>query len=217
LPLMSYIFPLMSLYRGNGYNLTVAIDMLLMAEVSRFEVSLDVLVSRFNYFEPLVRTIEYVGNNAASGGAIYLNNFIGLVPRVVWPDKPLISNDSQMLAHQLALVNAADNKTSVGLRAMGEAFYELSWFGIVIANIQAFLFVIIQRSTYWPGNIVLMTIYIYLILYILQRDAYFAVIPGLALQMIGFIVFFGVIALFLRRVQVNSRPCKVRPVFSEYS
>lgn len=197
-PLIFYMFPLMSLYRGHGYDLNKAIDMVLIAELGSFEVGLDVLVSRFNYFEPLVRAIEYVEYNAAAGGSVYLNNFIGLVPRAVWPNKPSISNDSQMLAHHLGLVESDDTTTSVGLRAMGEAYYELSWLGVMIANIQAFLFVIIHKNTYWPGNVVLMTMYTYLILYILQRDAYFAVVPGLVLQIVGFVLFFGVIVLTLR-------------------
>lgn len=208
LPMVFYIFPLLSFYRGYGYDFETAMSMFRMMEEDRFEVALDVIITRFNYFAALVRAIEHVEYNGAAGGMVYWNNLFGLIPRMIWESKPLISNDSQLLAHELGLVSSVDNNTSVGLRVIGESFYELAWLGVLVACFQALLFVIIQKNTYCPGSRVAMTIYTYMILYILQRDGYFAVIPGLALQMIGIIIFFGAMAIFLaasttRRVRMK--------------
>jgi len=198
LPVFFLIFPFLSLYLGKNHSFTYAWEKLNIQDFSFMSNFFDILVTRLNYFEPLVRVIDYVYEHKSNGGEIYLNNLIGLVPRFIWPEKPLIGNNGVELGHKLEMLTINDNFTSIGLQGIGEAFYELAWLGIVIGVFLALLFWLIQRLFYVPSNPVSMSIYIYLILYIVQRDAYFALIPGLVLQLIGIVIFFGTLSFLSR-------------------
>ncbi len=191
LPSLFMIFPLLGYYRNFGFSFSEAFYQLESAGQTAQSVMNDVLITRLNYNETYVRVFNAVQSFGPSGGSIYLNNIVGLIPRIIWPDKPLIYNDSRVLGHIFGLVTANDETTSIGLQVVGEAFYEFGWLGLWVAVFQAFIFTLIHKNFFVPHNRVSMTIYIFSSLYILQRDGYFSVIPGLAWLSLSFLMFFG--------------------------
>ena len=122
-PLVFFVFPFLGLYRLNSHNFALALYLFERMEVKPTEIMLDVLVTRLNYLEPLARVINLVTWEGPSGGSVYWNNIIGLVPRLIWPGKPVFGNDSQLLGHQLGLVTLNDESTSIGLQVVGESFF----------------------------------------------------------------------------------------------
>lgn len=199
IPSLFLLFPLLSYYRGNKYSFTEASYLLDASTASARDVLAEVIVTRLNYLEPIARAVNYVESGGAAGGAVYWNNIIGVIPRLIWPDKPEVSNESRELGHQLDLVTRDDTATSIGLQVVGEAFYEYGWLGLCVAVFQALIFVLIHKNFFLPGNPAAMTVYIYSAFYILQRDGYFAVVPGLIWLAIGFFFFFLAFQLLLPR------------------
>lgn len=198
MPLVFYIFPLLGFYRISNHNFAEANYLVQQMEITPSQIMVDVFVTRLNYLEPLARVIDFVARDGPAGGSVYWNNIIGVVPRLIWPGKPEISNDSQFLGHQLGLVTLNDESTSIGLQVVGESFFEYGWIGLWVAVFQALIFAFGQRIFYRPGNPAAMGAYTMFCIYILQRDGYFAVVPGLIYLLIGFFFFFGVFGLLLR-------------------
>jgi hypothetical protein len=195
------LFPLLAYYRGNNFDIVEARYLFERSGVGVWDVVKDVIVTRLNYNEPLARVVDYADFHGPAGGQVYWNNLIGIVPRLIWPGKPQIENDSKELGHQLGLVALNDTETSIGLQVVGEAFYEFGWLGLWVAAFQALIFTMIHKNFFRPGNPAAMTVYTILVFYILQRDGYFAVVPGLIWQMIGFTFFFFGLSLFMRRAR----------------
>ncbi len=198
-PSIFVLFPLLGFYRLNGYNFAEARQSVKMTGTTTSENLLDVIVTRLNYQEAIARAVNYVELNGPQGGAIYWNNVIGLVPRLIWPDKPEITNDSRELGHLLELVTLNDESTSIGLQVVGESFYEYGWLGLWVAVFQALIFAIIHKNFFRPGLPAAITVYTYACFFILQRDGYFAVVPGLIWLSIGIAFFFAVLASLLSR------------------
>ena len=201
LPSVFIIFPFLGYYRNSGHSFSEAIFYLRSAGLDTWDIVVDVILTRLNYSETYVRVFDAVERAGPSGGAVYWNNIIGVIPRVIWPSKPQIANNSKALGHELGLVSIDDTNTSIGLQVVGEAYYEYGWIGLWVAAFQALIFVLIHKNLYYPGNRVAMTIYTMLCFYILQRDGYFAVVPGLIWQVISFSIFFGLIAFLLPRAK----------------
>ena len=179
LPSIFVIFPFISFFRGSGYDLLFAVSKMSEIGLTQAEIVFDVLVTRLNYLEPIAQVIRYTTEVGFGGGAIYWNNLIGVIPRILWLSKPNISNDSQELAVQLGMVGAHDYSTSIGLQPIGEAFYELGWLGLMVAVAQGFAFAAGHKHFYKINNPVALAVYTTFGLYLLQRDGYFAVVPGL--------------------------------------
>jgi hypothetical protein len=201
LPSVFIIFPLLGYYRNSGHNFSEAIYYLRSAGLDTWDIVVNVILTRLNYSETYVRVFDAVERAGPSGGAVYWNNIIGVIPRAIWPSKPQIDNNSKALGHELGLVSIDDTNTSIGLRVVGEAYYEYGWIGLWVAAFQALIFFLIHKNLFYPGNRVAMTVYTMLCFYILQRDGYFAVVPGLIWQVISFSIFFGLIAFLLPRAK----------------
>lgn len=204
LPTIFVVFPFLGYYRNLDFNFSEALYQLQRTGLDAWDFMLDVLVTRLNYNETYVRVFDVVDRTGPSGGAVYWNNVIGIIPRAIWPGKPQISNNSKDLGHELGLVTADDTTTSIGLQVVGEAFYEYGWLGLWVAGFQALVFVLIHKNFFFPRNRAAMTIYTILCFYVLQRDGYFAVVPGLIWQALSFSFFFGVIAFLLPRKKWTS-------------
>lgn len=198
-PLIFVVFPLLGLYRTNNYSFAEARYLAEQMGLTPSQIMAETLVTRLNYLEPLARVVDYVNFNGPAGGSVYWNNIIGAVPRLIWPGKPTIYNDSRLLGHQLGLVTLDDESTSIGLQVVGESFFEYGWIGLWVAVFQALIFAFGQKNFYRPGNPAAMAVYTMFCFYILQRDGYFAVVPGLIWFSIGFAFFFGVLGLLLPR------------------
>ncbi|MEQ8327950.1 MAG: hypothetical protein RIE84_07810 [Parvibaculum sp.] len=199
IPVVFMLFPLLGHYRNHNYDLTEALYLLEKTNQDRYEIMLDVVATRLNYQETVARAVDVVQHQGPMGGAVYWNNIVGVIPRLIWEGKPSIDNDSRQIGHMLGIVTVDDTSTSIGLQVVGESFFEYGWLGLWVAVFQALIFTMIHKNLYCPGNRVGMTAYIFVSLYILQRDGYFAVVPGLIWLLIGFILFFGTFAVLMPR------------------
>jgi len=93
------------------------------------------LVVRLGYQFVFAKVIKTYDNSKLEYKADYMNNIIGLIPRVLWPDKPIIGISGNKIGHELGLLGKNDKVTSVGITPLGEAFYELGYLGIAIVPI----------------------------------------------------------------------------------
>lgn len=203
-PLLFYVFPLLGYYRQARVTLAEAWLQLEQSEVRASEIMVEVLVTRLNYLETVARAIGIAQFQGPRGGSVYWNNVIGIIPRAIWPGKPEITNNSRELGHQLGLLTLDDESTSVGLHLVGEAFYEYGWLGLWVAVFQALLFTMIHKNFFYPGRPAAMAVYTFACFNILQRDGYFAVVPGLIWLIIGVTCFFWAYSLLLRQPRIKT-------------
>jgi hypothetical protein len=197
IPSVFVLFPFLAYYRNSGYDLGAALDGLQQNWENSYSNMLDVLTTRLNYLEPISHAIYYTNTDDPAGGSVYWNNFLGLIPRLLWPGKPEITNGSQELGHMLQLVAANDYSTSIGLRPIGEAYFELAWLGLIVAVVQGLAFAFLHKQFGNRSGAVFGTVYIYAIFYVVSRDGFFAILPGLVYLAIGFVFFFGLMTLML--------------------
>lgn len=205
MPSLFIMFPLLAHYRNFDFDFSEAFYQLEIAGRTGQAIMFDVISTRLNYNEAIARAFDFVQTFGPAGGDVYWSNIIGLIPRVIWPSKPLISNNSQLLGHYLGIVTSNDESTSIGLQVVGEAFYEFGWLGIWVAAFQGLIFTFIHKNFFYPHNRVAMTIFTVSSVYVLQRDGYFAVIPGLVWQAISYFVFFGFISISLYGFRLKPR------------
>ncbi len=200
-PQIFKIFPLLAAYRNFGYSLDEAFEVFfLYHNESAIQIMADVFVTRLNYLETLGRAITHVLNFGPEGGEVYLNNIVGLIPRILWPGKPAISDYGVDTGVTLEMVVADDVRTSLGLGVAGEGVFYLGAIGIFMASVQGFFFALITKSCYEPNRLIPMSIFIYSSIYILQRDGYFAIIPGLVWLLITCIIY-----LFILRKMIPKK------------
>jgi hypothetical protein len=210
LPTLFVIFPLLGFYRRNEYNLNATIEQLDSVWDESNAVMMDVITTRLNYLEPVAQVLNYTDKFGPAGGTVYLNNFLALIPRLVWHDKPVIENNATSLGQMLGLAAADDWTTAIGLRAIGEAYIELAWLGLLVAVVQGLTFAIFHKQLAYPQSPVFYAIYINLAIFFASHDAYFAVLPGLVYFVAGWVLFLAIMSLFLPRSHAES----ARPVRS---
>jgi hypothetical protein len=64
-------------------------------------------------------------------GGTYINFFLNFIPRFVWPDKPSMNGFSNSLPREYGILGFEDEKTSVGLGLLGEAWVNFGYMGIL--------------------------------------------------------------------------------------
>jgi len=147
------------------------------------------LLIRLGYQFVFSRAVKVYDYDNFSYKSDYLNNITGLVPRILWPSKPVIGINGNKIGHDLGLLAKADTVTSVGMTPLGEAFYELRYWGMTIVPIfVAFiLYYLTQKlnETYWIGFL----LSIMFGLAIATTDWYNTLIPTLLKFFIMFYIF----------------------------
>lgn len=89
------------------------------------------LLERLGYQFVFSKAIQVYDTPNLEMKSDYLYNIIGLIPRVIWPDKPRIISGNQF-GHDLGILYKGDTRTSIGITPVGEAFYELGYLGVFI-------------------------------------------------------------------------------------
>lgn len=125
----------------------------------------------------------------------YIDNFIGLIPRFIWEDKPDIGLDMNRIGHELGLVHRNDYATALGVTSVGVSYYEMGIIGVILlAAITSYLLIAIYRNlneNYWVGFLLS-----YMLTITLVRNGTFTdILPALIKS---FIVFY-LIALVLNK------------------
>jgi hypothetical protein len=69
-------------------------------------------------------------------GPIGLDNFrfyfLNLVPRIFWPSKPYFPLTGNTFAHEIGMLGQDDTTTGISFSAIGEAYHEATWVGVLI-------------------------------------------------------------------------------------
>ncbi len=146
-------------YARNEFNRRTGHD----ARLSTLETRLEVLRSYFDPLRPrqpyeergegLLRityinagTLAIAMYDRGSSGDSYRNILVALVPRLLWPDKPLLQEGGEFAS--MASGRAMDNSVSPGLFA--EAYWDFGWLGVPIIGVSLGLFlVVMSRYSLW--------------------------------------------------------------------
>jgi hypothetical protein len=65
-------------------------------------------------------------------GSTYLNFFLNFIPRFIWQDKPNLNGFSNSLPREYGILGFDDERTSVGLGLLGEAWVNFGYVGLLI-------------------------------------------------------------------------------------
>jgi hypothetical protein len=65
-------------------------------------------------------------------GGTYLNFFLNLIPRFLWQDKPSMNSFSNSLPREYGILGFDDERTSVGLGLLGEAWVNFGYLGVLL-------------------------------------------------------------------------------------
>ena len=95
----------------------------------------------------------------------------------MWSEKPIIGLDWHEIGQELLILGTYDDVTTVGLGIIGESYYELKIFGLIVAIFHAALFFFIDFKLK-SDNVIGYVIYPLLSIYVMSRDGFSAVIPG---------------------------------------
>ncbi|AKO97736.1 hypothetical protein MALG_02572 [Marinovum algicola DG 898] len=174
-PIVAISFPLLGTYRSQFYDLDLAVGAVRNIDNLGFYVLDTLIADRMNYAKIVQRVIDSTQDRIGYLFG-YLDNFIGLIPRVIWPDKPVIGMNLNQVAFEMGIVSASDFQTSIGLGVVGESYYQLKGYGLVVAIVQAMLFRIVEtfqfsRDFFWRSA------YVSFCLILVVKDSYAAIIP----------------------------------------
>ncbi len=91
-------------------------------------------------------TLAMAMYDRGSPGDSYRNILVALVPRILWPDKPLLQEGGEFSS--MATGRSMDNSVSPGL--FSEAYWNFGWLGVPIIAILLSLFIVVMsRYSLW--------------------------------------------------------------------
>jgi len=188
-PLFSTFFNVMTYLRHNPTKSMSEAIINMVKEESRFNpVYNDKLISRLDYQTVMANVLKTYPAFPKEFKFDYLNNIIGLVPRFLWNDKPMIAMDMNRIGYEIGYVHYKDKETAIGITPLGIAYYELGLFGILFITLfTAFLLAFFSNrldTNYWLGFILSIMIAITLA----RNGTYVNIIPDLILTIITFFV-----------------------------
>lgn len=138
---ISYIFiitPFVTLYRSSGLGFESFYSYYLSdsTELSsdKKETVSNQVISRINYIIVVVRIMNkhQYENYSFLYGETYTRGLKMLIPRIIWPEKP-VDNSGNDFGHEYGFLNENDYQTFVGKYWIGESFMNFSYFGVLIA------------------------------------------------------------------------------------
>ncbi len=138
-PLAFFVFAAMGITRTLQFEVSLASLYFFITDNKSFlDLGVHIMVDRFNF----LRAINEVIVTYSSSFQIhedYLQNIYGLVPRLFWPDKPIMGVDLNYIGIEMGVTNPDDRVTSYGLHFIGESFYQLKWMGLIISFLQGII------------------------------------------------------------------------------
>lgn len=78
----------------------------------------------------------------------YLDNFIGLIPRLLWHSKPNIGIDYNEVGRELRLLHPTDFTTSAGISPLGEAYRQFGFLGLPLLAFFSGLLLAVSRRLF---------------------------------------------------------------------
>jgi len=146
-PFIVVLFPVLMAYRNNTLGLVetfigVLDSSIINNRLTEYSFSFhlgDIILDRMNLIGVIQRVIE-IGSENSIYHFDYLQNITNNIPRVLWEGKSVAGINGNSLGHEFGILAASDNKTSITLTVIGESFYQLKYYGIVIAVFQGIIF-----------------------------------------------------------------------------
>ncbi len=201
IPFIGILFPTLLIYRSaSGLTLYGAMQEVLTTDFEAVGALLEVISGRINM---LSTTNLMVSDFAGSGGGSnYLGNLTGLIPRVLWPEKPVQLNSNDLGA-ELGLISSGDILTSVSLSVIGESFYELAFLGLTVAIFQGLFFALIDKMD--RNGTVSSVLYFLLSIKVVTLGTLYIFVPEIInFFIVGWIVLTGT-ALMIYKTKNNER------------
>ncbi len=137
-PFLFMLFPILGHYRSMDNPTISGATEKALEDISILENILAVALDRFVQLGPINNVIETYKDNITYHSD-YVFNLIGIIPRLFWPGKPS-PIDTNDLGVQLMMIRPENYNTSVSIDVIGESFYQLGYFGLLIAIFQGFIF-----------------------------------------------------------------------------
>ena len=153
----------------------------------------------------MTKAYSYVIENGFLDYKIYFANFYGFIPRLFWPNKPILTNDMDIWACKFGITSHlrpegnCDDLFSVSFRPEGESFIYLGWQGLLIAFFVGIIFSLIEKL-HDKANIVLCSFYIYLVYILATSDVYFVLIPSIVQSSLTFLILLLVL-IFTKKIR----------------
>lgn len=138
-PFAFFVFASIGLTRALQFEVTLSsLYFYILQNNSILDIGVHILVDRFNYLRAINEVfITYSGSYQVYSD--YLQNIYGAVPRLFWPDKPIMGMNLNYIGIEIGVLNPGDKTTSYGLHFIGESFYQLKWLGLTIAFLQGII------------------------------------------------------------------------------
>lgn len=138
-PLAFFVFASMGLTRALQFEVTLSsLYFFIFQNNSILDIGAHILVDRFNYLRAINEVVvTYSGSYQIYSD--YLQNIYGVVPRLFWPDKPIMGINLNYIGIEMGVLNPEDRITSYGIHFIGESFYQLKWLGLIIAFLQGII------------------------------------------------------------------------------
>lgn len=144
---------------------------------------LEMFIGRLNYYEPVLKSIEYKLNSDISVSNFYYNNLYGLIPRFIFPEKKIITNNADVLGVEIKM-HQHKRLFAVGIRSEGESYIIFGNFGLIVALILGLIIGAHHSLLYSSKQKFTSAVYLFLLIGIMMRDSYHALLPGLVKEYI---------------------------------
>ena len=135
--LSGIFFPLISQYRKDtdaGY--AVALQRTLDSEEGHDKEAYDPVedhtMNRLNYHRIICMVVQRFPMFPTEYDILYTNNIVAMVPRFLWPEKPIIKTNANSRGREMYLVSLQDYKTSIGTGTIGDSYCQLGIYGVFV-------------------------------------------------------------------------------------
>jgi len=137
------------------------------------------LLERINYQIVLARVLKTYPSFPAEYKFDYIDNLIGIIPRIIWSNKPVIGLNMNKIGYEIGFLSKYDNITYVGITPLGVSYYEMGYVGIIfISFFTAFLLVLVSKSLY-DDNWINFILSIILAIQLARNGTYVNIIPSI--------------------------------------
>ena len=90
------------------------------------------MITRLEYQTVIAKTFRTYKNNTPKEKYAYEQNIFGLIPRIIWKDKPDLGIDTNRLGREMDILYRRDFYTTIGLTPLGIAFYFYKFKGVFL-------------------------------------------------------------------------------------
>ncbi len=208
-----FMFPFIGIYRGIVLHGNLAEDMGLVFNIylelfkdftyNFSNILFSMFGDRLNYTTvvmTIVHNTPQVWNYM--WGYSYATFFISLIPRLLWPGKPVIATFGNEFGRDYGIISPVDYHTSVAMSWVGEMFINFGWYGILVGFLYGFFYQTVFSYFMKSGKITNLSalLYVFFLYYMLRGDLFAAQFSGL-LKL--FFVILIVFSPFIKKVKSN--------------